>query len=136
MADLALVTAGRLRVVESLEQMTLPTAEAIDAGNSVRLDTTTGRFTKANGSSTGEARIYGVATRTVPAGMPVTAIRKGVLDGYNLDSQAYDAAIYLSNTDGALGDAPGTVSVVVGRVIPASAPTLGTAMDKLLLVHL
>lgn len=136
MADLALVTANRVRVVESLEQMTLPTAEAITAGNAVRIDTTTGKFTKANGTSTPESRIYGIATETKAAGLAVTAIRRGVFDGFDLDDQDYDEAIYLGNTDGMLADAAGTVSVVVGRVIPAFGQTLGTAADKLLYIGL
>ncbi len=137
MADLALVAAGRLRIVESLEQMTLVAGEAIDAGNAVRIDVSTGRFTKANGTTAAEARVYGIAVRSVPAGMPVTAIKKGVLDGFDLSSQAYDKAIQLSDTDGALEDGTAAaVDVVVGRVIPANAVTLGTSPDKLLLVDL
>lgn len=135
MANLALTTANRVRVVESLEQMTLPTAEAVTAGQAVRIDTTTGKFTLANGSAAGEARIYGVATETKAAGLAVTAIRRGVLDGYVL-TQAYDAAIYLSDTDGTLADSAGTVSTVVGRVIPATGVTLGTALDKLVYIGL
>lgn len=137
MADLALVTADKVRVVESLEQMTLPAGEAITAGNAVRIDTSTGKFTKANGTSAAEARVYGIAVKTVPAGMPVTAIKKGVLDGFDLSSQAYDQAIQLSNTDGMLEDGTAaTVDVPIGRVIPATAVTLGTALDKLLLVDI
>lgn len=135
MANLALTTAARVRVVESFEQMTLPCAEAVIAGQAVRIDTTTGKFTLANGSSTTENRIYGIATQSQAAGLAVTAIRRGVLDGFAL-TQAYDAAIYLSDTDGMLGDTAGTVSTVVGRVIPTFGVTLGTAADKLLLVHL
>lgn len=138
MADLTLVTATKLEVVESIEQMTLPTAEVCSPGQAVRIDTTTGNFTKANGSAAGEARIYGIVVGGVPnvAGQPVTAIRKGVVDGYDLSAIAYDAAIYLSDTDGALGTTAGTVSTVVGRVIPATSQPLGTANDKLLLINL
>jgi hypothetical protein len=136
MANIALVTANKVSVVESIMQMTLPAAEAITAGAIVRIDTTTGRFTNANASSAGEARVYGVAARTVPAGMPVTAIRKGVMDGFNLDSQAYDAAIYASNTDGIMADAAGTTSLVVGRVIPGTSNNIGAGHDKLLFVDL
>lgn len=137
MANIALVTANQVAIVESIHQMTLPAAETIAPGSPVRLDTTTGRFTNANGSAAGEARVWGIATgkKSIVAGMSVTAIRRGVLDGYNF-SQAYDAAIYLSDTDGTLADAAGTVSTVVGRVIPATATTLGTAYDKLLSVEL
>ncbi|OGR31695.1 MAG: hypothetical protein A2139_07560 [Desulfobacca sp. RBG_16_60_12] len=138
MADLALLTTARLEVVESLEQMTLPTVEVCSPGQAVRLDTTTGKWTKSNGSAAGEARIYGLVVGGVAnvAGQPVTAIRRGVIDGYDLSGLAYDAPVYLSDTDGALADAAGTVSVVVGRVIPNVSPALGTAADKLLLVSL
>ena len=138
MADLTLLTANKLEVVESIEQMTLPTAEVCSPGQAVRLDTSTGKWTKSNGSSAGEARIYGLVVGGVAnvAGMPVTAIRQGVIDGYDLSGLAYDAPVYLSDTDGALADAAGTVSVVVGRVIPATSQALGVANDKLLLVDL
>lgn len=137
MANIALVTASQVAIVESIHQMTLPAAETIVPGAPVRIDTATGRFTNANGASAGEARVWGIATgkKNVVAGMSVTVIRRGVLDGYNF-SQAYDAAIYLSDTDGTLADTAGTVSTVVGRVIPATATTLGTAYDKLLSVEL
>lgn len=136
MTDIALITANKVEIVESIEQMTLPAVEAISAGQAVRLDTSTGKFTKANGSSSGEARIYGIATKTVAAGEPVTAIRKGVLDGFALSGLNYDAAIYLSDTDGTLANTTGTVSVEVGRVIPGAGVTLGTSFDKILFVDL
>lgn len=135
MADLALDTAHKISVVESISQLTLPAAEAISAGNAVRLDTSNGKITKANGSSAAEARILGIALKTVAAGEAVTVLRRGVIEGYNLAAVAYDAPVYLSNTDGTLADTAGTVSTVVGRVIPAHAQALGTALDKLLLVE-
>ena len=138
MADLTLVTANKVEIVESLEQMTLPTDEAVNPGQAARIAAATGRFTKANGTAAGEAGIYGIATGGVAnvAGQPVTAIKKGVLDGYDLSGLDYGDPVYLSDTDGALADAAGTVSVVVGRVIPGTSTTLGTAYDKLLLVDL
>lgn len=136
MALISVVTAGKIEVVESIRQMTLPAAEAITAGAPVRLDTTSGKFTNSNGTTAPEARVWGIALKTVAAGEPVTAIRNGVLDGFDLSSQAYDAAIYASDTDGRLGDAAGTVSTVIGRVIPGTATTLGTAYDKMLSVEL
>jgi hypothetical protein len=138
MALLALVTAGKVHVVDGVEviQSTKPAGEAIAAGQLVRLDVSTGKFTKANGTSATEGRAYGVAIRTVAAGEPVTAVRRGLLDGFNLDSQAYDKAIFASDTDGTLGDAAGTVSVSVGRVDSVFATTLGTAPDKVLSVEL
>ena len=136
MANLAMVSAGKFRVVESIIQDTQIAAEAVVAGQAVRYDTSTGKFTGSNGSSAGEARIYGLAKSSVAAGFPVTAIRKGVVDGWEVSGLAYDQAVYLSDTDGLLADAAGTVSVVVGRVIPANSQTLGTAADKILFIDL
>jgi hypothetical protein len=136
MALIALAVADKVEVVGfPVRQLTLPAAEAIVAGAPVRIDTSNGKFTNANGSGAAEARVWGISTATVPAGMPCTAIRNGIMDGFTF-SQAYDAAIYLADTDGRLGDAAGTVSVVVGRVIPGTATALGTAYDKLLSVEL
>lgn len=135
MALIAVATAGQVQVIESIQQMTLVAAEAILAGAIVRIDTSTGKFTNGNGSSSGEARIWGVATRTVAAGEPCTAIRRGVMDGFTF-SQNYDAAIYASDTDGRLGDAAGTVSLVVGRVIPIPSEPLGTSPNKVLSIEM
>lgn len=134
MALIAVATAGKVHVVESIEQLTLPAAEAILAGAIVRIDTD-GKFTNGNGTDTTENRIYGVATKSVIAGQPVTAIAKGVLDGFTF-SQAYDAILYASDTDGRIGDTVGTASKIIGRVIPGWAQALGSAADKLLRVEL
>lgn len=136
MATIALITANRVEVVESIRQMTLPAAEAITAGAPVRLDTSNGKWTNANGSSAGEARVWGIATRTVVAGEALTAVRNGVFDGFDVSGMAYDAPVYVSDTDGRLDTAAGTVSTVVGRVIPVTYNTLGTAYDKVLSVEL
>ena len=136
MADLAMVTAGKFRVVQSIIQDTQIAAEAIVAGQAVRIETSTGKFTGSNGTTSGEARIYGLAKESVAAGFPVTAIRKGVVDGWDISGSNYDATLYLSDTDGLLGTTAGTVSVVVGRVIAANSQPLGTAADKLLFVDL
>lgn len=137
MAAVALVTAGKIRVVESIQQLTLPFAESVNVGQAVRIDTTTGKWTKANGSAAGEARIWGILVSKDAAGAVGTAIRKGVVDGYDLASLAYDLPIYMSDTDGGLADDDAsTVDVIVGRVIPAWSQTLGTAADKLLEIDL
>lgn len=134
MALIAVTTANKIEVVESIQQMTLPATEAIVAGAPVRIHTD-GKFTNANGTSTTENDLYGIATVTAAAGEPVTAIRRGVLDGFDF-TQAYNAAIYVADTDGRLGDAAGTASKVVGRVIPAWSQRLGIAADKILSVEL
>lgn len=135
MANIALTTAAKVEIVESLEQMTLPAAETIVAGAPVRLDTSTGKFTNGNASTAAEARIYGIATKSVIAGQALTALRRGVMDGFSL-SGAYDSNVFLSDTDGRIADSAGTLNIKIGRVIPGTSTTLGTAFDKLLHVDL
>jgi len=134
MADLALVTAGQLRVEESLEQDTLPAGVAIAAGQSVKKDATTGRWILADASAAATANAYGMAVRSVPAGLPVTAIRRGVVDGFDLDDIDYGDPVYLSDTAGAAADAAGTVAKVIGEVTAVHSQLLGDSPDKLLRV--
>src|SRR5574338_128222 len=104
MANIALVTADRVYAVQSHVQHTFPAAEAVEAGAACRIDTTTGKATNANGSAAGEARVFGIALRSVAAGEAVTLLKSGVIDGFNFDSQDYDDVSYLSDTDGTLAD--------------------------------
>jgi hypothetical protein len=138
MANIALVTDSTGAVVESIQQHTAPVIEEIPPRSPVRIDGATGKFTLANGTTATEADLYGISTNTITirAGMTVTAIRRGVLDGFDLSAKNYGAAIFLSDTDGRLGDAAGTVSVKVGRVIPVFATTFGNSPDKVLSVEL
>jgi hypothetical protein len=135
MANIAVAVAGKVRIVESIEQKTLPVDEAVLAGATVKINVTTGKFTNSNGTSAAEARTYGIADRSAQAGETITALAKGTMDGFTF-TQAYDAAIYQSDTDGLMADAAGTTSKVIGRVVPGTATTLGTAYDKLLRVEL
>lgn len=127
MTDISLVTSNKLEIVESIEQMTLPTAEVCSPGAAVRLDTTTGKWTKSNSTSDAEARVWGLATGAMAniAGMPVTAIRKGIVDGYDLSGLNYDADVYLSTTDGALSDSAVSANEIQTVTISGS-PTGGT----------
>jgi len=120
-----------MRIVESIVQATLPATETIVAGAPVRIDTG-GKFANGNATTPTEASIYGIATHSCIAGEALTAPRIGVLDGYDLTSQAYGLAIYLSDTDARIADSVGTESLQVGMVIPGWANQLGVAADKLL----
>lgn len=134
MAAIALVTANKVEVVESIDQHTAPASVAITAGQAVQL-TTTGKWILAKATTAALARRTHIATRTVLAGEALTAIRQGVMDGFDLSAQAYNAPIYLSDTDGVIQDTAGTVSTVIGFVTSAWAQPLGTAADKVLYVN-
>lgn len=136
MADIALVTADKIELIESIQQLTLVAGEAITAGESVRINTS-GQWENADASSSGVADAYGMALHTVVAGQAVTAVRRGKVDGFDVSGVAYWAKLYLSDTDntGVLGTTAGTVSVVVARVIPVTGTGPGNNPDKVILLE-
>jgi hypothetical protein len=134
MATIALARTARVEIVQSTQQLTLPADEAITPGAPVRINGN--RFTNANGTTSTEADVYGIATgdHAVPAGMAVTAVKKGILDGFTFSGNT-NAPVYVSDTDGRLDTVAGTVSKIVGKIVPGTAAPLGTT-HKLLLVDL
>lgn len=129
------ITATSVAPVKTIEQFTGPAAEAINAGQYVRFNTTNGKIELGNGSTAAEAREGGIAVETANvANVTITAIRKGWIDlGDALDSLNYDQDVYLSDTDGTLDDTAGTVTRTVGTVVPGWG---ATTADKLLRVDL
>lgn len=118
-----------------LNKLTLPAAEAIEAGAPVRIvpsSTGKGRFTNANAQDATEDKAYGLASRKVAAGEPVTAVRRGLIDGFEISSLDYGAILYLSDTDGRINDVAGTQVIPIGKVVPGWAVTTGTDPDRLL----
>lgn len=113
---------GCLNLIEA-DKLTLPAEDATLAkGQMVRINVTTGRFTLANGTSAAEARVYGMLINSAnKVGDPVTAVRRGIVavgEDASVTGLTFDDIVYLSDTDGKLGDAAGTVSTVVGRTVP------------------
>lgn len=122
------------RVVESNRQMTLIAGEDILPGSVVRVEPTTGKFVLASAATQAGSRAYGVAagSKVALSGFPITAVRVGLLAGFEVD-EAFDADIYLSDTPGAIANTTGTLSVVLGRVLPGGTNTLGGANAKLIM---
>jgi hypothetical protein len=150
MADLALVTAGKLWPVSGVanghEQYTFEASEQINVGQVFRISLTTGKAEKANASTlveSGQVTTAGNYTSELfiaidgarQAGNAVTGMKKGELDGYNLDALAFGAPVYISNTDGMLADAVGTTTTMVGRVRPAPYTGTPSGADKVLAVN-
>ncbi len=134
MAALTYRTAGKIEVVESLEQLSAIAGEDITAGVSCLFDSTTGRAEHADASTLGTAKAYGIALKTVKAGTALTLLRRGVVDGFILDSLAMGDPVYIANTTGAADTAAGTVTTKIGEVIPAHANPIGDTVHKLLRV--
>lgn len=98
-------------------------------GDLVYIDST-GKANKAAGGVAGTAVVAGVALKPASAGFGVTCMVQGSVYGFDLAAVAFGAQVFLSNTAGALDTAAGTVSFVVGRVLP-----VGNA-EKALFVNL
>jgi len=125
MTDLTLVTAGKIEIVQSLQQMTLGFAESMTPGQAARLDTSVGKWTKSNATSEAEARMWGVLASKDGAGAAGTVVHRGLLDGYDLSGLDYDADVWLSGTDGGLSDTkPGANEIQTVTI--GGSPTGGT----------
>jgi hypothetical protein len=141
MASIALTTADTVHVVESIEQMTLPAAAATEAGAPVAIDTA-GKFVAADADGSGTLPItYGIATRSVAAGEPVTAVRRGVLAGWNFTGVDYWTNVLLADTAGEITVTSsesngGSADVIIGRVIPVWDHLIGGTPSKAVLLTL
>ncbi len=149
MAVISLITAGKVNPVSGVanghEQRDFEADEQITAGQAFRISTTTGKATKANASVVAEAgqsvagtynaELWVCIASARQAGNTVTGIRKGELDGFNLDALAYGAPVFLNDADGSIGDAAGTISTQIGRVRPVSLTGTPSGADKVLAVR-
>lgn len=142
MASIAVTTAGKIHVVESLEQHTARAGEALLAGNVTTLDATTGLFVKADADGAGTLGTpYGIATRSVAANEPVTCIRRGVLTGWTWSTTAYMTKVLLADTAGEItvtaSESNGaSADVVIGMVIGIDNALIGGSPEKALLLTL
>lgn len=123
MADLT-VTKCKLVKGGDEHQFTAPAAVAIVPGNSIRINTD-GKFELADASAAGTLGDVYVAINKAAAGETVTGVKSpSVVDlGDALSALAYGALVYVSDTAGALNDGAGTVTKVVGTVIPSWGDT-------------
>lgn len=142
MASIAVTTAGKVHVVESLEQHTLRAGVAILAGDCVTIDATTGLFIKADADGSGTlSAVYGVATRSAAAGEAVTAVRRGVMTGWTWGSTAYWLPVFAADTAGEItvtaSESGGAgADITIGRVIGIDNALIGGSPEKALLLTL
>lgn len=103
------------------------------SGNYARLVPASGKAALGNATTAPELGNMGgmVVGADALTGRSVHVVLDGVIDvGDALDALDFDDLVYVSNTDGAFADAAGTVSQVVGVVVPGWA--FGSTADKLL----
>ena len=131
-ARLAEVTPRGAQLANPVDMLGGPAAEmyrsageALLAGDVVTFDPGTGKFVKADADASDAGAPLMVATKPVSAGIGVTAIKKGVVDGLDLSALAYGQAVYLSKTAGKLATAVAGVNEVQTVTITGT-PTGGT----------
>jgi hypothetical protein len=140
MANLT-ITKCRLVVGNADVLYTAPVGEAGTAGQYFRLNTTTAKLEKGNGTTTGElGNVAGLLQNDESLvnveGSIILLDSNAIVDlGDALDALAFNAAVYVSDTDATLADSAGTVSRVVGRVVAGHANIIGGTPDKLLMLR-
>lgn len=116
MTDLV-VTAKNVKVLFGLDNRVRShiAQEAILAGQSL-YKLTTGKVGLAGAAAAGKQETIGIALNSVAAGEAVAVVEFGAVGGFAVSGLSVDVQIYQSDTLGALADAAGTKSVVVGRI--------------------
>lgn len=135
MADLT-ITATDVAAVKVIEQETGAVEEAVDAGEMVAYDATTGLYELADQDvHTTQRKLVGMAIRNGnQAGIAVTVVRKGLVNvGDALAGLSFGDVVYLSATAGKIDSADPGGTIVVGTVVPAWGHTTA---DKLLRLDL
>jgi hypothetical protein len=84
----------------------------------------TGKVAPADANGSGTIQVRGIALNGGGAGQAIDVLQDGECYGFSLSGLNYDAAVYLSNTAGALGTAAGSTSAVCGRVAALSDSSL------------
>jgi hypothetical protein len=92
---------------------------AISAGQPVYVDSN-GVAQLGDASAAGTATVKGLALQTVGAAQGLNILKEGHVEGCGVSGLAYSALVYLSDTAGALADGAGTVTKVIGSVVPVT----------------
>jgi len=110
------VTAAKVASQPDTRTRSYKAAATITAGQALYI-LAAGTVGLADATTGGAALLQwrGIAINGASAGEAVTMAFEGPVDGYTLTGNV-DTPLYLSNTAGAIGDAAGDVSIIVGRV--------------------
>jgi hypothetical protein len=116
MADIV-VTADNVAVLYPRHAETYDgiAAAAITAGQ-ILYTNSSGKLDLYDSNGSGTLQPTGMALNSVGAGQAVSYLKRGFVAGFTISALAYDAALYGSNTAGALADAAGASSVILGRI--------------------
>ncbi len=129
MAAISAITAANISVVNPMQAQirTYIAAAALSIGEALYINSS-GKADLCDGNAAGKYQFRGIALEGVGAGQAVSVLQEGILYGFDLSSQAYDASIFVGDTAGELADAAGTKTIYVGRVVPLPDDDLTKAL--------
>lgn len=131
---MAELTVSRVALVKGIEVESGRLGETVTAGQYVRPNTSDGKWELGNDTSTAEGRMGGIALNGGISGQEVDVLREGIVDlGNAFTGMTHDDIVYLSDTDGVLGDVQGSTGRIVGSTVPGWG---SDTPDKLLRVHM
>lgn len=102
---------------ENAEIYDVIAAEAVTAGAAGYQVAASGKFGIADANAAGKEQFRGIFLMKKGANQAVSILKRGHVGGFDVSGMDYDDPVYLSDTAGALDTAPGTLEVVVGRVV-------------------
>lgn len=89
----------------------------------------TGKYGLADADASGKQQFRGIILEAAGAGQGTSLLTKGKVWGFDLSSLAYDALVYLADAVGTYVDTAGTMTVIVGRVVPLSDRDLTKVLE-------
>lgn len=122
MSDLTLTAAQISPVFPGVAEIfDIVAGVTVTAGQATRQNTS-GKAALADANAgSGAEKFRGIALNGGGAGQGLSILKRGHVYGFDLSGLAYDAPVYLSDTAGALADAPSATNPVpVGRVVALS----------------
>lgn len=123
MPDLALVTADKVEIFDSVKELqkSAPCAVNVTAGKLVRLDAN-GNWILSDSGAAGTLTGSYFAGFSVQAGQGLTGFKKCKVDGLAVSALAYNDALF-AGVAGAIGTTAGVSSLQVGRVVTGHSGT-------------
>ncbi|MDB5352366.1 MAG: hypothetical protein JWN86_3613 [Planctomycetota bacterium] len=120
MADIV-VTASKVAPIDQDQAQIYPMvpAVAINRGQAVYLNSA-GKAALGIATAAGTVKTGGIALETAGVRQGVSILKRGKVGGFAVSALAYGALIYSSDTPGAVADATGTSTQIVGKVVPMS----------------
>ena len=117
MTDITVTAAQVGRVFpQSDEVYDFVAGAAITAGQALYLNSS-GLVDLYDSNGSGTLQFLGIALNKAGSGQAVSVLKRGFVYGFAISGLAYFAAVYGSNTAGALADSAGSSSIVAGRVL-------------------